>query len=208
MPQYLDIARWNRRGQFEFFKDFTEPFTGICTEVEVTTLAAASRAAGTSFFLDYLHKSLRAANAVEGFRYRIEGERVRVHERVDASATISREDGSFGFSNIEYDPVYEHFAANARAEQTRIAADYALFPPVLGDCVIHYSSVPWIHFSAVSHARHFAVADSSPKITFGRYTERKGRKWMPVAVHVHHALLDGRDIGRYLTYFQELLHEG
>jgi chloramphenicol O-acetyltransferase type A len=30
---------------------------------------------------------------------------------------------------------------------------------------------------------------------------------MPVSIHVHHALADGRDIGEYLEHFQKLLDD-
>ena len=205
MPTYLDLHTWNRRGQFDFFRQFTEPFTGFCTEVDVTAARALCRQTGRSFFAHYLHLSLRAANEITPFRYRIDGERVAVHPRVDASATIARPDGSFGFSHIEYADDFKHFAANVLAERTRIASDYNLFPPVLGDCVIHYSSVPWVKFTSVSHARHFDFPDSSPKITFGKVFPRDGAYWMPMAVHAHHALLDGRDMGTYVESFQTLL---
>src|SRR5829696_2574101 len=36
------------------------------------------------------------------------------------------------------------------------------------------------------------------KIAFGKYREDGGRIMMPVSVEVHHALMDGLHVGRYL----------
>ena len=49
----------------------------------------------------------------------------------------------------------------------------------------------------------FSAADSCPSITFGKMTEHDGRRSMPLSIHVHHALVDGRDVGRYLEALQQ-----
>jgi len=71
--------------------------------------------------------------------------------------------------------------------------------------VIHYSSIPWIKFTALTHARHNAREDSVPKISFGQYREKNDKLLMPVSVTVHHGLMDGYHVGQFLTKFQELL---
>jgi chloramphenicol O-acetyltransferase type A len=81
-----------------------------------------------------------------------------------------------------------------------------LTPAVSGENVIHFSAVPWLHFTAVSHARCFSFADSCPKITFGKIKVEDGKKIMPVAVHVHHALVDGYHVGLFIDKFQALMN--
>jgi chloramphenicol O-acetyltransferase type A len=46
-----------------------------------------------------------------------------------------------------------------------------------------------------------------PKIVFGRHREAGGRRWMPVSVEVHHALVDGLHVGRFFERFQALLDD-
>jgi chloramphenicol O-acetyltransferase len=48
------------------------------------------------------------------------GDQIFVCKQINASATISRSDGSFGFSLIEFNPDFEIFTANALAEIERI----------------------------------------------------------------------------------------
>ncbi len=52
----------------------------------------------------------------------------------------------------------------------------------------------------------FYFKDSAPKISFGKMTETNGEKSMPVSIHVHHALVDGVDVGRYIDCYQELMN--
>ncbi|MEM9830171.1 MAG: CatA-like O-acetyltransferase [Bacteroidota bacterium] len=207
MPQKLDLTTWNRRDHFQFFRRFEEPFFGVCTEVDCTIAYRRAKELRVSFFLYYLHKSIVAVNQTEPFRYRIEGEDVIVHERVGASATINRPDGTFGFSYIKYSEDFETFKQMAQGEIERVRSTTGLQPAVSSEGVIHYSSLPWIKFTALSHARSFSYADSIPKISFGKIAVVNGRQMMPVSIHVHHALMDGFHVGQHLELFQELLSQ-
>lgn len=207
MPHKLNIATWDRREHFQFFRRFEEPFFGVCAEVDCTLAYQQTKELDTSFFLYYLHKSIIAVNQTEPFRYRIVGDDVIVHENVGASATINRENGTFGFSYIPYAEDFREFAQLARTEIERIRSTSGLEPATASEGVIHYSSLPWIKFTSVSHARSLSHADSIPKISFGKMTEIDGKRTMPVSVHVHHALMDGFHVSQHLELFQELLNQ-
>ncbi len=201
----IDIDAWNRREIYRFFSGFSEPFYGIVAEVDVTHGYQTCRDDGTSFFVWYLHRSMLAVNALEAFRLRIADQTVVEYENIHASATIGKEDGTFGFSFIEFDPDFDIFKLNALRETDRVRNTGELLPPRNGQDCVHYSSLPWIRFTSLSHARHFGSGDSAPKISFGKVTEVNGRYLMPCSVHVHHALIDGRDVGEYFRIFQDYL---
>jgi chloramphenicol O-acetyltransferase type A len=205
MKQLLDLDTWNRKDHFHFFKQFEEPFFGICVNVDVTIAYQKAKEAGISFFLYYLYQSLAAANAIESFKYRISGEQVWRYDEVHASPTINRPNGTFGFAYIDYKPAFNEYIQGAQAEIERVQSTSGLVPAVSGENVIHYSSIPWINFTSISHARAFSFPDSCPKISFGKMTEAAGRRIMPMSVHVHHALIDGYHVGQYVERFQKLL---
>lgn len=207
MKTLLDIESWNRKDQFRFFNQFEEPFFGVTVQVDCTEAYAKAKASGYSFFLYYLHLSLKAANQIEPFRYRISDGKVYLHDTVNASPTINRPDGTFGFSYMDYHPDFENFAEAAKITIEEVRNSTGLIPAVSGENVIHYSSVPWINFTGLSHARSFSFKDSCPKISFGKMTEVNGRKQMPVSIHVHHALMDGFHVGQYIDLYQQLLLE-
>jgi len=50
------------------------------------------------------------------------------------------------------------------------------------------------------------MKDSVPKISFGKFLVKDGKKMMPVSIHVNHALMDGFHVGQYAALFQELLN--
>lgn len=202
MKTLLDIENWARHDHFKFFKQFEEPFFGICVDIDCTKSYAKCKNEGISFFLFYLHKSLAAANKIEPFRYRIENEDVFIYDKVHASPTINRSDGTFGFAYIDYYENFQTFNIEAKKEIEKVQNSKGLFPAVSGENVIHYSSIPWINFKSVSHARSFSFKDSCPKITFGKISEIDNVKKMPISIHVHHALMDGIHVGQFIDEFQ------
>ena len=203
----IDLESWKRRDHFHFFRDFAEPFFGLTLRVDCTRAHTRAKQAGESFFLRYLHHILGAVNDVECFRYRIRGEAVVLHDVVHASATINREDGTFDFSYIPYLADYSDFAAGARTEIERIRNSSGLNPGVAGDDVIHFSAVPWLDFTSLSHARQYRIPDSCPKISVGQMTERGGALSMPLSLHAHHALLDGRDVAEFAERLRARMNE-
>jgi chloramphenicol O-acetyltransferase type A len=206
-PALLDLAAWPRRDAFEFFRDFDKPWFNVCTRVDVARLkqAVAERGRG-GLTLAYHFLALRLANAVEPFRYRLDGERVLVHPRVNGSTTVLREDGSFGFAYLDYLPDFDTFAARGAAAIARARAGDKLLELRLEDTAkIHCTTLPWLHFSSFSHARHAGPDLSVPKLAFGRIDVDGARAWMPLSVEVHHALMDGLHVGQFVQGFEAAL---
>lgn len=203
MKRKLDINTWSRKEVFEFYKGFDEPYFGVTVNIDVSNTFELAKQNGVSFFIYYLYAATRAANELAPFRYRIENDEVWEFENIEASAVISREDGTFGFSYIPYHVDIQVFKQNVQAEIDRIQTDRNLMPSKGGTNVIHFSSLPWLQFTSLSHARHYAYKDSVPKISFGKVFEQDGKKWMPVSVHVHHALADGLDVANFIDLFQK-----
>jgi chloramphenicol O-acetyltransferase type A len=207
MKKLLDLETWARKDHFHFFNQFEEPFFGVCVQLDCTRAYEVAKANGYSFFLYYLYQSLKTANAIEPFRYRIIDHQVYEYEVVNASPTINRPDGTFGFAYMDYLKDFTAFLTSARKQIEAVQEEKGLIPAMQGENVIHYSSVPWINFTALSHARSFSYKDSIPKISFGKLTEQHGKRQMPVSIHVHHALMDGYHVGQYVDQFQEFLNQ-
>jgi chloramphenicol O-acetyltransferase type A len=207
MKHLLDLQNWPRREHFNFFRQFEEPFFGVTAIVDCTIAYEKAKTQGDSFFLYYLHKTLAAVNAVEAFRYRIAGNDVVVYDVVNVSATINKPDGSFGLSHMEYHHDFSEFSSVANVEIERVQSSAGLFPPISSENIIHFSALPWINFTSLSHARSFSFKDCIPKISYGKMSEVNTVKTMPISIHVHHALMDGYHVGVFLDTLQQLLNE-
>ena len=207
MKTLIDIENWNRKEHFYFFSKFTEPFFGVTVKVDCTKAHAKAKEKQVSFFLYYLFRALKAANGIDNFKYRIVDNQVYEFETVNASPTINRSNGTFGFAYMDYVEHEEEFYQKALKEIETIQNTNSLLPAVSGENVIHFSAVPWLDFTSISHARNFLHPDSCPKISFGKMTEINGIKSMPISIHGHHALMDGYHVGQFVELFQKLMDE-
>lgn len=207
MKTKLDINSWARKEHFNFFKNFDEPIYGVCVRIDCTIAYKAAKERGVSFYLYTLYKAMQAAQMVESFRYRIEGEDVIIYDHIHAASTIPRSNGTFGFSYIFYNSSFDDFIEAAKKEVERVQSSTILDKASRWD-LIRFSSLPWIDFTSISHARMFSFEDSAPSISFGKMTEADGKRTMPMSVHVHHALVDGIHVGQYIDCFQELMNKG
>jgi len=205
----LDIENWPRKEHFLFFKQMEEPFFGITTTIDCSKAYETAKRSGASFFVFYLHKTIVAVNTIEPFRYRISGDAIYIYDQINVSATISRKDNTFGFSLIEYSPDLTVFSENVSKEIERIQKTPGLFTRTFEtDNLIHFSAVPWINFTSLSHARGYTFPDSCPKISFGKMMiDENGKRTMSMSVHVHHGLMDGFHVGQLVDCFQDLMNQ-
>lgn len=206
MKQLFDIENWSRKDHFNFFNRFEEPFFGVCVEIDCTIAYQKCKAEGIGFFAYYLHQCMAAANTIEAFKLRIEADQVYLYDQVNASAVINRADHSFGFSYIDYHPDFKVFEQTAKKEINRVQNSTGLVPAGSGDNVIHISAMPWLKFTSLTHARSFSFKDSCPKISFGKMTETEGKKSMPIAINVNHALMDGYHVSLFVDEFQKRMN--
>ncbi len=205
MKRKLEIERWARKEHFEFFRAFEEPFFGVCVNVDCTAAYNFAKQNHISVFLYQIYRSLLAAQSIDAFKYRIEADEVFVYDTVDAGSTIARSNGTFGYGHFPYRENLTDFLELSAGEVERVRSSTDLVRTTAPN-VIRYSALPWIDFTSVSHARMFSVPDCSPRISFGKITEKDGVRSMPVSIHVHHALVDGLHVGQYIERFQQLLN--
>ena len=205
MKREINLSTWKRREHFEVFKNFDEPLFGITVRVECMSAYQKAKNNSWPFSLYYLYLSMKAANEIEEFRYRIEDDKVVCYESVGAGPTVFREDETYGYAYMPYNEDIDAFMKQAIAEVERVKAERGLKFPYAGEDILHYSTLPWADFTSTSHARKFDISRSIPKITFGKITRNNEKMWIPVSVHVSHALMDGFHVGKFIERFQELL---
>ncbi|HVT44643.1 MAG TPA: chloramphenicol acetyltransferase [Thermoanaerobaculia bacterium] len=202
MGGFIDVDSWRRREHFRLYRGFANPFFSVCVDVDVSSLWRACREPdGPSFFLAALFCALRAANETEAMRLRIRGEGVWEHDRVRVSSTVLRSDETFGFARFELAERFDDFQEGGIREIERAKSSPNLEPAREQDDVIYHSTIPWIRFTSFSNPMA-SNEDSIPKLVFGKSTSANGIQLMPVAVEVHHGLVDGLDVARFFDRFQ------
>lgn len=206
MPKNIDISTWARRDVFEFFRDFDKPYFNICTNVDITRLLELLRERpALSPTLAYHYFALRVANEIEPFRYRLRDGKVIVHDVINGGTTVLQPNESFTFAYFDYTDDFDQFMRDAQRSVDQIKESGGPFDPRAADDAIHFTSLPWVSFTSFSHARNWKTEDSIPKMAFGKYINETGRVLLPFSVEVHHALVDGVHVGRFINRLEEVL---
>jgi len=206
--QQLNLNTWPRLKQYEFFKQYENPFFNICSTLDVTELVNKVKHNNFSFSTSILYASIYIANQIEEFKYRLKGDGVIICDSVYAGSTILSKNDTFNFCYFDYFNDFQAFYENAQ-KQIELSQNRDIeFDGRNNDIdIIHYSVIPWISFTSFSHPRNYRNNDSIPKIVFGKYYEKNGKIKMPISIEVHHALMDGFHLGKYLKRLQTILNK-
>ncbi|MFN2498101.1 MAG: CatA-like O-acetyltransferase [Pyrinomonadaceae bacterium] len=205
MAKYLDVTTWSRRQLFEFFLDYDNPYFNICLRLDVTEVLIWLRGrARVSVSLVNHYFALRAANEIEPFRYRLQDDKVIVHDVINGGTTVLLPDDTFTFAYFDYHHDFDDFMKGAQESVAQTIAR-PTFKPTPRDNLIYFTTLPWFSFTSFAHARKRGRGDSVPRIAFGKFVKENERTLLPFSVEVHHALMDGLHVGRYVNRLQEAL---
>jgi chloramphenicol O-acetyltransferase type A len=206
MGHAIELRNWKRRDHYDLFRRYRRPFFSVCVDVDATRPWQRCKTPGAPpFFLTTLFLMLRAANATEAFRLRLRKRGVWQHDRLAVGPTLRRPDDTFTFARIESSNSLKRFVAQGRAAIARSQTRTSLEPGPTSDDVVYQSTLPWFRFTSFTNA--LGGDDSIPRIVFGKCTKEGRRFVMPVSIEVHHALVDGVDVARFLERFQHELSE-
>jgi chloramphenicol O-acetyltransferase type A len=148
---------------------------------------------------------LKAVNDTEAFRLRLRKRGVWRHDRVAVGPTILKSDNTFAFVRLESGGSLDDFVRTGTRAIESAASRTTLAPMTRTDDIVFHSVLPWCRFTSFANA--LSGDDSIPRIVFGRCTTEGRTTTMPVAVEVHHALVDGLDVSRFLDRFAAHLRE-
>lgn len=207
MGEYLDMATWPRRELFEFFIAYSDPYFNVSACVDVTKLVALARERNIKISLAVHYFGLRIANDIEPFRYRLKDGKVFVYDVIHGGTTVLRPNETFAYAYFDYQSDFEKFVNDMGKAVDEVRTSTGPLKPTMRDDLIYHTTLPWISFTSFKHARGQGRGESIPRIVFGKFTEENGRLMMPISVEVHHALVDGLHVGRFLTSLEEALEE-
>lgn len=206
MTKYLDLENWHRRELFDFFIDYKNPYFNICTKLDVTELLAFVRDRPDVRISSAIHYfALRIANEIEPFRYRLHDRNIVIYDVINGGTTVLLPNESFAYAYFDYTPDFDKFVAGMGQAIDDLRKGSGALKPTMRDDVIYNTTLPWISFTSFAHARTPGRGDSIPRFVFGKFTKENERTMMPFSVEVHHALMDGLHVGRYLARFEEAL---
>lgn len=200
----------HRRKHFAFFNSMEQPHFSVCAPVEVGKLLPHLVQHGLPFLPTMVYLVSAAANAVPELRWRIRGDEVVEHEAVHPSFAVATDEADvFSFCEVKFRGAYPEFLAAAQQRMAEMRRAPVFEDDPERDDYLFLSSLPWLAFTAVTHAMRLDPVDSVPRIIWGKYESvvggDGGRVTMPLSVQAHHAVVDGRHVARFFDKLQRAL---
>lgn len=211
--QIVDFDTWERKNNFNFFRNFCNPCISITSEVECGGAKIRAKESNKSFFLHYLYAILRATNEIKELRFRLDNNgQILVFETVDALCPIRMHDnGRFYTVRIPWHADFEVFYHEARQIIDTIPADgnpYAAEHKATEDerySVVLVSATPDLNFTSMTHTQERPSGSSYPLLNAGKAITREGKLMMPIAINVHHGFVDGAHLSEFYSKVEEYL---
>ena len=203
----IDRDSYYRRDVFRHFSEDCKCSTSMTARVDVTELAAFSKATGTRFYLNFLYLLTKVLNSRDDYRmgYLWQSDELICYDVIHPTQYVFHEDTEtctpvYSFYREDYAQFYREAEADLiRAGQTRRYGLDAAKHPNWFDA----SYIPWLSYDAL----HVELPDGylyfAPIVNWGRYREENGRLLMPVSVRLNHAIADGYLVAKVFRLLQQ-----
>jgi len=199
----IDLDTWPRAAQFRHFRTYEKPHYAITSRLDVTHLMGRKDA--LSPYRACLYAIGAGLHAVPELLMRFRGDSVVQHASVALSMTVPATNGSFNYAYVPFNPDFSVFDQMARS-----AIDAAASASELGantgetDAVAYLSCLPWLDYTSMNNALS-NTDDCIPRVSWGKFASEGDRWRMAMTLEVHHALVDGAQVGAYFENVQRRL---
>lgn len=208
--QRIDRTTWNRAALYDHYSQRSRASYAITVELPVTRFVAHLAEAGRKTYPAQIWALATVVNRHPEFRMALDGDgEPAVWDVVDPAWTVfNPERETFASVWSPYDPDFGAFHGQVVSQLAEHRHTTELFPQ--GDRPAHVfdvSSLPWTSFTGFTLAIEGGWDHLAPIFTLGRYVERAGETFLPLALQIHHAAADGFHASRFLGDLQELLDD-
>ncbi|WP_291867461.1 CatA-like O-acetyltransferase [Maribacter sp.] len=188
----------HRKKHFEFFNGMNHPHFNITANVEIEPLITYCKNHQLSITHSIVFLIAKTANEITEFKWRIRGADVIEHESVQPSFTVNTDTSDvFSFCTVNYNANPSIFLKDAKSISESMKTNPRLEDEEGKDDYLFLSAFPWVSFTSMQHAMHYHPSDSVPRISWGKFFDNNGKLVMPISVQVHHALVDGKHVGKF-----------
>lgn len=200
----IDLDTWPRAAQFRFFRTYDRPHYATTVRLDVTHLMRR-KGDGVSPYRACLYAIGAGIHAVPELTMRFRGDQVLAHDMITLSMTVPTHAGSFGYGYVPFVADFATFEAQAQRLIEAVAAGGALGANNgERDDLAYLSCMPWLDYTAINNALP-GPDDCIPRISWGKFVDQGDRWDMAMTLEVHHALVDGVQVGAYFAAVQAAL---
>ena len=198
----IDLENWERREYYEHFIKNVVCSYSVTVNIDITNLK------GHSLYPAMIWLLTKTVNDMPEFRTCLTEEGPGIYDSMHPMYTVfNKEKKNFSGIWSYFSEDYSEFLENYQADVQRYSKS-TRYAPKEGTPInsFNISMVPWLEFTAMN----FNVYDEGkfllPIFTMGKFFERDGKRYLPLAIQVHHAVCDGYHIGLFVEKLNEYIY--
>lgn len=199
--QIVDLEHWDRK---EFYEHFINEV--VCT-FSATVSLDITNLKGCRLYPAMLWLLTKAVNQMVQFRTAHTDEGVVIYDDMHPAYTIfNREHQNFSGIWTAFDEDYETFLRAYESDTETYASSVQFAPkPDRPANTFDVSMVPWFTFTSFNLNIFGDGRYLLPIFTMGKWVEQNGRRMLPLAIQVHHAVCDGYHVGQFVECLQMMI---
>ncbi len=198
----IDIENWERR---EFYEHFINAVrctysTSVC--VDITNLKD-QRLYPTMIWL-----LTQTINQMPEFRTALTDEGLGIYDEMCPAYTIFNKDNkNFSVIWTEFNTDYHKFLKAYEADTAAFSSSMKFAPKSnRPPNTFDISMIPWFSFTAFDINVFGEGKYLLPIFTMGKFFDENGKRILPLAIQVHHAVCDGYHVGKFIEVLQEKIY--
>lgn len=204
----IDIATWDRKETFEFYKNLDHPMYQMTFNLDVTHFYEVIKAHKKSFYFSFMYLSMREMNKIDAFKLRFHQNQVVLYDLIHPSFTDNIEGTErFKIVTVDYQDDWVSFVEHAKQVSLAQGELFIDLSKEERDDLVYVTTFPWASFTQVTFAFNHNSKDAIPRLTWGKFEVINQRKIMALGIGVHHAFVDGIHVGQFINHLQDALNQ-
>ena len=194
----IDMENWNRKEFYEHFINEVVCSYSVTVNLDITNLRDARLYPAMIWLLT------KTVNEMPEFRTSLTKAGLGIYDSMHPMYTVfNKENKNFSGIWSYYSEHYMEFLKNYD-EDVCVYSKSKRYAPKDGtpENSFNISMVPWLEFTSCNLNVYDDGKFLLPIFTMGKYFERDGKRLLPLAIQVHHAVCDGYHVGMCVELLQ------
>ena len=196
----INLENWERKEVFNHYTKSVPCTYSLTVDLDISVLS------GHKLYPAMLWSLSAVVNEMEEFRTAVMPDGVGIFDFMHPSYTVlNPETKRFCsiWSPFQWDK--KEFMKHCQDDITHFKKAEAFLPcPNMPLNVFNVSMIPWVRYTAF----HLDIRSCGgeyllPIFTIGKFSEKDGRRMLPLALQVHHAVCDGYHVGVFVEKLQK-----
>lgn len=200
---FIDLQTWERKEHYKHFINEVVCTYSTTTNLDITNLKS------TRIYPAIIWLLTSTVNQMPEFRTTLTSEGVGIYDDMHPAYTIFNQKNK-NFSGIwtEFNSDYNVFLHSYELDTAKYTSSTNYAPkPNRPSNTFDISMIPWFTFTSFNIN---VFADGKyllPIFTLGKYFDENGKRKIPLAIQVHHAVCDGYHVGRFVETLQTMIDQ-